>query len=225
MSRDTNRNALRSGLPWAYLGFVVLVASIGLWLFDAGALLKALHPGTVSALLGVLGSVLFGVGLWAFARGRIARRTSPWLWVALFLWAGELVLRLRALLVGTGAADSGTAGAARASFDGLRLLLVGGAMVALANGVLWLWRDRASDGVRLTWGATRVFFLLQVALVGLAAAAPSAQLEEHLGQRVWLVLAWIAFAAPWIALYAALRRTMRELGRQETPTEFLKPTA
>jgi hypothetical protein len=215
MRPDTNRRALRGGMPWALVGFVLLAASIALWLLAANGGLAALRPGAVAGLAGIAGSALFAVGLATFARGRVAARTSLWLWAALALWVGELALRVRAFAADPQAVP-------RAALGGVRLLLVAGAMVAFANGVLWLWRDRAPRNVRATWAATRVFFLLQLGALALAAAIPGP--TWHGGapaDRIVLALVWLVFAAPWAVLYVALRRTMRALARQQTAADVL----
>jgi hypothetical protein len=206
MVDPSNRKALRRGLPWTLLGFVVLVASIALWV--AFALLTTPAVLHAARVLGLLGSALFGLGLSTFTRERRSGPGGRWLDVALILWLAELGLRAAQLVAPEHVGELAV---------GLRLGCIAGSMAALATWMTAVWS--AAPRVRISWSATRVFFLLQIAAVGLLASVPGA--TSWLPQRFELASAWVLFGAPWIVLYVALRRTMRELGRQHSVSDVL----
>jgi len=203
-------------MPWTFLGFVLLVLSILLWV--AFTLLPRLDADfspvsyleVTGRILGLLGAGLFALGLSTFARARRAGPGGRWLDVALILWFAELGLRI-VWLVGTEHVADFTAG--------LRVALIAGAIVALASWMSAVWRNDKVSRVRTSWGVTRIAFLLQIAGVALLASVPGA--ATWIPERLWFAAVWIAFVAPWVVLYFALRSTMRELGRQHSLADVL----
>ena len=206
-----NRRALRRGLPWTHFGFVVLVASLVVWLSDP-LLERVVSPGLVdlgAEALGLFGALLFAGGLSAFVG---ARRDGPggrWLDLSLVLWLAEVGLRLARIAI---------PGVLGQQALGLRFLIVAGAIAAFASWMQAVWRDDATRRVRASWSTTRTLFLLQLAGAVMLATLPGT--GEWLLQRA-VVLCWVAFVAPWIALYVALRRTVREVSRQSSVADVL----
>lgn len=214
MVDPTNRLALRRGLPWTFFGFVLLVLSVGAWVATQLARPEGEELGRTAALasqaVGLVGAGLFALGLAAYVRARRHGPGGRWLDLALVLWLAEVGLRVTDLV-----APERLAGFAPA----LRLVLVAAAIAALSSWMRALWRDDAARRVYRTWGATRALFLLQLAGLVVLATIPGA--SGWLPERATLPAAWIAFALPWVAMYVALRRTMRELSRQTTVADVL----
>ena len=217
MIHDSNRKALRRGLPWIFVGYLVLGGSIGLWTIEPVRTDGVI--ATSARVSGALGSGLFLIGLVHFARARIALRLSPWFVLAFVLWLAKFSLRMFGFSAGSDGAPA------------IRLLLAAGAALCLTFGMLWVWDGREPEGQRETWIRTRALFLVQLAAIGsLFVTARIHELRPHEAYRATLEmiplglgapLCWLLFIGPYAHLALSLRRTIQDAGRRHKTTELL----
>ena len=214
---DSNRIALRAGLPWVFLGLLGSGLALALWAWDPDR-----ETGPLAALRDTLGAVASGTCLFGFfllARGRIARRFNGWLVLAFFAWLVEFCGRLTGLLV--------------AEFDAvaLRWLCAAAAGLALGPGVLGLWDRNVPPGqVELWTRATRFFAVQTCAAVSLWIAAwahDASSIEVYRRFLAWMPLgsghavSWVLFVGPFAYLLVAIRRSARWVDARASITEVL----
>lgn len=226
MLSDQNRRLLRRCVPPMLGGFLLLALTLG---GRTAARVLAAEPGAAAGggageLLGLAGAGLVLLGALGLARARVGGRLSWSLALAALLWLGEVALRLDGLVGAAAEADA-------AREHALRLLLAGGAMVALAAGLPRLFEGDAPVGLRLRWSLTRWLFALQLAgCAALVLAGPLhrlldadalAGLAARVAARTPPGLLWLAFALPFGAALLALLETARELGRRPVGMERL----
>jgi hypothetical protein len=208
MVADSNRPALALGLPWLYWGLVALTLSVGLpALFSAAVfenLMQRLALHSIATVVGVIGLLLAGFGLWVLARARIGGRPSPWLVASAGAWSVECLASI--------AEVSGL----NPGFAPLRSILASFAMFSLCQGIPWLF-DRGQPRRALrTWRLTRRLFAAQLvlyALVPLVSLLFGRSIVELArsptgGFTFGVSLFWIVFAAPFLHLLVSLRRTL-----------------
>lgn len=217
MIHDSNLQALRSGLPWIFLGFIGLALSLGLWLISPGSEQGAFL--TTSNTLGAAGSGLFLLGLLQLARGRVARCFSGALLFAFAAWVAEFSLRMTELV--------------SEDFDGagLRWLSAALACTALGRGVIWLWDRNVPDSQRETWRRTSQLFAIQIcAALSLCIASATHDMSTLAVYRrvtdaipfgIGVGLVWLIFAGPYVHLYVSVRRTARCVNSRTSVTEML----
>lgn len=235
MIADTNRRALRAALPWLFVGFLLLTASIGLWLIDQVSddlWLASLPIRRAHVVCGFLGSAAFLVGMIQLARALIRARPSLALLAAVALWLGEFGLRVHSVVsVPVDAAGGPVESAAPRGELGARLLLAAGAMVALCSGMIWIWGSGSPRAPRAIWRGARRLFLAQLcAYSSLYVAAffhdrGLFEVFEDVRARVPLglgwPLTWLVFALPFAALFLALKQTVAHAARRQSVAEIL----
>lgn len=234
MIADTNRRALRSSLPWLFVGYLLLAFSIGLWLLEYASpanLLVELDRG--AAICGIAGSACIGIGIGHLARAMVSAQPSPALWLALALWIGELVLRVRAFGAPAVAAAEGSGAALPLPpvdpLAGVRLLLASATMIALATGMIWIFGSRMPRAPRDIWRNARRAFAAQVCgYLSLYVAAwwharSARDVFEEVVASVPLgwAIAWILFAGPYAVLFLALKATVRHANRRQSVADIL----
>jgi succinate dehydrogenase hydrophobic anchor subunit len=198
---ESSRRALRGATLPLLGGFLLMIVSIGLWVASTG--IEAV--GTLSNVLGALGSGVLLMGALRLARVSIAGRPSFWLIGFFLFWLGELVLRLWAL---AGVEDP-------LRLRAIRILIGAAAMICLSSGVRKIW----TDGV--TWSATRWLFALQItAVAGLTVSGVPKPSDSLLGQTIQAAI-WLAFAVPYAHVILSIRRTVRWLSGSDTVAEIL----
>ncbi len=215
MIHDSNLLALRSGLPWIFLGLLSLATSMGLWLVAPEGARGILV--TTSDATGAVGSGMFLMGLLLLARGRIARRLSPFLVFAFAAWVSEFVLRMSRLVGG--------------EFDSaaLRWLCAAFACAALSRGMIWIWDRNIPEGQVETWTRTGQVFAVQVcAGLSLLIASSANDLTTLAVYRRIIdavplssALVWLLIVAPYAHLLVSIRRTAKCVDSRVKVTEVL----
>lgn len=235
MIADTNRRALRTALPWLFVGFLLLTFSIGLWLVDlvpADHWLAILRLGRAGSACGFLGSACFLVGLLLLSRAWIGARPSLALLSALALWMTEFALRVySAASSPVDAADSTDVPSAPEAAVGLRLIVASGAMIALCSGMIWIWGHHSPRAPRAIWRSTRWFFsaqLLSILSLYVASFVHSRSVHvvfEELRASVPLGLGWpvvwLVFAGPFVCFFVALKETVAHTARRQSVADIL----
>lgn len=237
MIADTNRRALRSALPWLFVGYLLLAFSIGFWLLEyvtPASFVADVDRG--AAVCGIAGSACIGVGLVQLARALVSAQPSPALLLAFVFWTIELALRIRAFGTTAQSAPSGAGadGAALAlppvdPLAGVRLLLACATMIALATGMIWIFGSRMPRAPRDIWRNTRRAFAAQICgYLSLYVAAwwhaRSARVVfEEVAASIPLgwAIAWVLFAGPYALLFLALKATVRHANRRQSAAEIL----
>ncbi|MCC7014178.1 MAG: hypothetical protein IT454_16590 [Planctomycetes bacterium] len=221
MALETHRRALRTGLPWLVVALILLAPSIVLPAcvepFVSESRLAPLLA-RATQVLGTCGSAVMLFALLQFARARIEGHTSLHLLAAFGAWILELALRLYSLSSEPSASDVVLV---------LRVTAVALAMCALSGGMLALLRRSQGFAELGPWHLSRALFA--TFLVGLTAAFGAARWSsDELDLWAWIAswpagssLAWIAFAAPWVALVHAVRRSVRWVARRQSVAEIL----
>lgn len=231
MIADTNRRALRAALPWLFVGFLLLTASVGLWVLDH-AQLGALAIGRANVVCGLLGSAAFLVGMIQLARAMIRARPSLALIAAVALWAVELALRFHsAVWPSVDAAAAPPERVEPRAELGAELVLAAAAMIALCSGMLWIFGSGSPRAPRPIWRGTRQLFMAQMcAYSSLALAAwwhgrGLYEVFEDVRARIPLglgwPLVWLVFAFPFAALFLALKQTVAHAARRQSVAEIL----
>ncbi|MCE9592710.1 MAG: hypothetical protein K8S98_00815 [Planctomycetes bacterium] len=220
---DSFRRVLRMALPWQANGFAVVVLAVGvpaLLSFDVLAKWVAgLQVHLIASWFGLIGAAAFVYATWLVSRAQQAGHVSSWLGVAALLWSVEWLLRAAAVL---GWFDS-------AGGDTARAVLAGAGGLMLSMGMLALVPPSNFRSVRTQWRSTRVLFGVQLGvfvllpLFGLMLDRP---LADWIGAREKLSswarsLLWIAFAAPHVYLFLALRGTREAFTRRESISDIL----
>jgi hypothetical protein len=220
---DSFRRVLRTALPWQANGFAVVLLAVAvpaLLAFDwLSTWVQGLALPTIAAWLGLAGATVFTYATWLESRAQQAGRTSSWIGVAAMLWSGEWLLRLVS-----------TAGWLEfAALDTARALFAGTGGLALSMGMLALVPPSNFRDVRVQWRTARALFAAQLGvfvllpLVGLLLDRP---FSDWLGTRAELSawvrsILWLAFAAPHVFLFVALRATRDAFTRRESISDIL----
>lgn len=220
---DSFRRVLRGALPWQAAGFAVVLLAVAvpaLLSFDVLAgWVQGLALPSIATWVGLLGAGVFVYATWLESRAQQAGRTSSWLGVAALLWSAEWLLR----------AVGAFGWLASPGLDTARALLAGSGGLTLAMGMLALVPPANFRAVRVQWRKTRVLFALQLGvflllpLLGLALDRP---LSDWIGAREQLSgwarsILWIAFAAPHVQLWLALRGTREAFTRRDSISDIL----
>jgi len=218
---DTHRQALRTAMPWLVLALGPLIVSVAAPAL-AGAFWNAeAEPQWIEracSTLGLVGSAAMLLGLMQLARARVSGQWHPSLALAFSFWLVEFVARLWPM-----SAD----GDAPSAWVGARLVASSASMWCLSTGVSWILRHQQATHSVAAWRRVRsAFALLTLALAVVALLAR--QSDPSVGLSGWLAsipfasaVAWIVFAAPWALLLAAVRATLRWLGRVRSTAEIL----
>ena len=217
MIPDSNLMALRSSLPWIFLGWLTLAVSVALWAYspetEAGALFVS------RTTIGAVGSGMILMGLLLLARGRIANRYSHWLVIAFAAWLVEFTLRLSSIL--------------NENIDGvaLRWLFSSTSCMAMGPGVLWLWDSLRPKGQGKLWVRSTRLFCVQLCAAlslviagfthGVGALDAYHQVRELFSVLPGHALTWLVFAGPYCYLFLVIRQTARCVDKRTSPTEFL----
>lgn len=220
---DSFRRVLRTALPWQANAFAVVLLSVAvpaLLAFDALARwVDGLGIAVIATWVGLLGGAAFVYATWLVSRAQQAGHTSSWLGVGALLWSVEWLLRACAAL---GWLESG-------GIDTARAVLGGAGGLTLAMGMLALVPPSNFRAVRTQWRVARALFAVQLGvfvllpLIGLMLDRP---LSDWIGAREKLSgwvrsLLWIAFAAPHVYLFLALRGTRESFTRRESISDIL----
>lgn len=220
---DSFRRVLRTALPWQANGFAVLLLAVALPALLSFDVLARWVEGfglpTIASWLGVLGASVFVGATWTISRAQQAGHTSSWLGVAALLWSVELGLRVASAFGWFDSSGSDTA----------RAVLAGAGGLTLSMGMLALVPPSNFRSVRVQWRTSRALFAGQLGvfvllpLVGWMLDRP---LADWVGAREQLSgwirsLLWIAFAAPHLYLFLALRGTRESFTRRESISDIL----